>query len=95
MRRSPHSRAFHRYGITSSGVVVGESLEELRGILTGVPDIGGTHDPRDSRDWEEVERDGTSSAHGSSGDAPDPSDGSEPEGDAGMEPSDAGDRGGD
>lgn len=54
MRRSSHSRAFHRYGITEKGLVVGEPLKHLQGILSGVPRVVGEPMRRDG-DWEEVE----------------------------------------
>ena len=41
MRRSAHSRAFHRYSITERGLTVGEPLKNLQGILTGVPRMTG------------------------------------------------------
>lgn len=70
MRRSAHDRAFHRYGITESGLVLGERLEKLRGILTGVPEVGGR--PRDDDDWEAVaRRDPDVDASGGTGSAKD------------------------
>lgn len=41
MRRSPHDRTFHRYSITDHGIVLGDALEDLHGILTGVPETTG------------------------------------------------------
>jgi circadian clock protein KaiC len=69
MRRSDHSQAFHRYGVTASGIVVGEPLANLRGILTGVPDIGGDQTPRDAEDWERIEGDDTPQEPEDAGDA--------------------------
>lgn len=37
MRGSPHSPDFNHYEISATGVVVGESLREYHGIITGVP----------------------------------------------------------
>jgi circadian clock protein KaiC len=41
MRGSEHSHEFRLYELTSSGVVVGESLTEYDGIITGVPTLRG------------------------------------------------------
>ncbi len=57
MRRSAHSRAFHRYGITKRGLVVGEPLKNLQGILTGVPTMTGERS-RGNGEWGEMEEDG-------------------------------------
>jgi hypothetical protein len=37
MRHSDHSRAIHRYEVSSSGIHLKEPLTQFRGILTGVP----------------------------------------------------------
>jgi circadian clock protein KaiC len=37
MRGSDHSHEFRTYDLTGKGVVVGESLTEYDGIITGVP----------------------------------------------------------
>src|SRR6185369_4045421 len=37
MRGSRHSANFQRYEITQNGLVIGETLQEYRGIITGVP----------------------------------------------------------
>jgi circadian clock protein KaiC len=39
MRGSDHSHEFRMYEVTSKGVVVGESLKEYDGIVTGVPTL--------------------------------------------------------
>ena len=39
MRGSEHSHEFRRYEITPKGVVVGDSLKEYDGIITGVPTL--------------------------------------------------------
>ena len=36
MRRSEHSKELRLYDITKSGLVVGNSLHDYRGIITGV-----------------------------------------------------------
>lgn len=37
MRGSKHSSSFHLYEITDRGLVIGETLQDYRGIITGVP----------------------------------------------------------
>jgi circadian clock protein KaiC len=39
MRGSEHSHEFRRYEVTSKGVVVGDSLKEYDGLITGVPTL--------------------------------------------------------
>jgi circadian clock protein KaiC len=39
MRNSRHSTEFRSYDVTSRGFEMGESLRDLRGILTGVPEM--------------------------------------------------------
>ena len=39
MRGSAHSHEFRRYEVTSKGVVVGDSLKEYDGLITGVPTL--------------------------------------------------------
>jgi len=39
MRGSEHSHAFRRYEVTPKGVVVGDTLKEYDGIITGVPTL--------------------------------------------------------
>jgi circadian clock protein KaiC len=41
MRGSDHSRALHAYDVTSTGLVLRETLQEYRGIITGVPERRG------------------------------------------------------
>lgn len=36
-RARKHSRDLRRYELTSKGIVVGEKLQDYRGVLTGVP----------------------------------------------------------
>jgi circadian clock protein KaiC len=38
MRGSDHSRALRAYDVTGRGLVIGETLHDYRGIITGVPD---------------------------------------------------------
>jgi circadian clock protein KaiC len=38
MRGSDHSRELRAYDITSRGIVIGETLSEYRGLITGVPE---------------------------------------------------------
>jgi len=39
MRGSEHSHEFRRYEVTPKGVVVGDSLKEYDGLITGVPTL--------------------------------------------------------
>src|SRR5690606_15763299 len=39
MRGSDHSKALRCYDISSEGVVMGDYLEEYRGVITGVPSL--------------------------------------------------------
>lgn len=50
MRRSDHSRVFRRYDVGREGLVMGEILENLHGILTGVPDLGRRLPPATDRE---------------------------------------------
>jgi circadian clock protein KaiC len=45
MRGSDHSRALRAYDVTGSGLAIGDTLHEYRGIITGVPErrSGATH----------------------------------------------------
>jgi circadian clock protein KaiC len=45
MRGSKHSLSFHLYEVTNKGLVVGETLQDYRGIITGVP-VRTTRNPR-------------------------------------------------
>ncbi|MGI9140477.1 MAG: ATPase domain-containing protein, partial [Gemmatimonadaceae bacterium] len=49
MRGSDHSHEFRTYDLTADGVVVGESLTEYDGIITGVPTLR-VQPPRTKRD---------------------------------------------
>jgi circadian clock protein KaiC len=42
MRGSNHATEFRTYDLTSTGAVIGESLERYHGITTGVPTLIGT-----------------------------------------------------
>jgi circadian clock protein KaiC len=39
MRGSEHSHEFRRYEVTPTGVVVGDTLKDYDGIITGVPTL--------------------------------------------------------
>jgi circadian clock protein KaiC len=39
MRGSDHSHEFRLYEVTTKGVVVGDSLKEYDGLITGVPTL--------------------------------------------------------
>ena len=41
MRRSGHSRIFHRYEIREDGLHVGQAVRNFHGVLTGVPQLTG------------------------------------------------------
>lgn len=45
MRSSGHSKDLRAYAITPRGIVVGETLGEYRGIITGVPELRGARIP--------------------------------------------------
>ncbi|MGK7312637.1 MAG: ATPase domain-containing protein [Candidatus Longimicrobiales bacterium M2_2A_002] len=67
MRRSGHSRVFHRYHIRDDGLHVGREVREFHGVLTGVPQL--TSEPEATRgaDSEGEDAEGAEAGGGDTG----------------------------